>query len=179
MLVTSKICEFVNGNLRVSCSGCQSNKGKRNVVTLYVLGHWVLRLTKRWRQVSSFPGKLDCLCSKKNYYSLQNGSFYAFFRGWPMPRLPVLLLTISTPCLRQQNGLFLPDPTAPGSIPSVPKSLLKKDVVNATEVNQWRCSEESGQWLENVNRTYLVLASGKLVLPKNSPVTLNQQRCPH
>ena len=32
------------------------------------------------------------------------------------------------------------------------------------EVNQRRSSEESGQGLENVNRTLLVLASGKRVL---------------
>ena len=33
-------------------------------------------------------------------------------------------------------------------------------------VNQRRCLEESGQRLENVDRTHLVLASGKLVLQK-------------
>ena len=32
------------------------------------------------------------------------------------------------------------------------------------EVNQQPCLEESAQWLENVDRTNLVLASGKLVL---------------
>ena len=45
-------------------------------------------------------------------------------------------------------------PAAPGSIPSVA----------VAEVNQWRWLEESGQWLENVDRTHLGLASGKLVL---------------
>ena len=34
-------------------------------------------------------------------------------------------------------------------------------------VNQRRCLEESGQRLENVDQTHLVLASGKLVLHKN------------
>ena len=38
--------------------------------------------------------------------------------------------------------------------------------VAATEVNQQRCLEESGQWLENVDCTHLVLASGKLVLQR-------------
>ena len=38
--------------------------------------------------------------------------------------------------------------------------------VAVTEVNQQRCLEESGQWLENVDRTHLVLASGKLVLQR-------------
>ena len=44
-----------------------------------------------------------------------------------------------------------PDPVAPGSIPS-----------NFDEVNQRRCLEESGKWLEN--RTHLVMARGKLVV---------------
>ena len=35
-----------------------------------------------------------------------------------------------------------------------------------TEVNQQRWWEESGQWLENVDRTHLVLASGKPVQQK-------------
>ena len=35
------------------------------------------------------------------------------------------------------------------------------------QVNQRRCLEESGQRLENVDRTHLVLARGKLVLQKN------------
>ena len=35
-----------------------------------------------------------------------------------------------------------------------------------SEVNQWRWLEESGPWLENVDRTHLVLASCKLVLQK-------------
>ena len=50
--------------------------------------------------------------------------------------------------------LFL-DPAAPGLISNIP---------NIAEVNQRRSSEESGQGLENVDRTLLVLASGKLVL---------------
>ena len=41
------------------------------------------------------------------------------------------------------------------------------------KVNQQRCSEESRQWLENVDRTHLVLASGKLVLQKNLQQALN------
>ena len=31
------------------------------------------------------------------------------------------------------------------------------------EVNPRRCLEESEQWLENVDQTHLILASGKLV----------------
>ena len=39
-------------------------------------------------------------------------------------------------------------------------------------VNHRRCLEESGQWLENIDWTHLVLASGKVVLQKrNDSVT--------
>ena len=40
-------------------------------------------------------------------------------------------------------------------------------IVYFAEVYQWRCIEESGLWLKNVDRTHLVLNSGKLVLQKN------------
>ena len=43
---------------------------------------------------------------------------------------------------------------------------LEEKNVNVAEVNQWCWFEESGQQLENVDRTQLVLASGKLVLQK-------------
>ena len=56
---------------------------------------------------------------------------------------------------------------APGLIPSFPKKIQRK-IVNFAEVNQMRWFEESGQWLENADRTYLVLACGKLVLQKNA-----------
>ena len=60
---------------------------------------------------------------------------------------------------------MLPDPAAPGSILRVPEIISEMTkFVAATEVNQQRCLEESGQWLENVDCTHLVLASGKLVL---------------
>ena len=39
-------------------------------------------------------------------------------------------------------------------------------IVDVAEVNQQRCLEESGQWLKNVDRTHLLLASGKLVVQK-------------
>ena len=41
----------------------------------------------------------------------------------------------------------LPDQVAPGSIPSIPKKILRKKIVDAAEVNQLRFLEESGQWL--------------------------------
>ena len=38
--------------------------------------------------------------------------------------------------------------------------------MDVAKVNQWRCFEESDQWLENVDQTHLALASGKLVVRK-------------
>ena len=61
---------------------------------------------------------------------------------------------------------MLPDPAAPGLIFSVPQNFTEENIVNVAEVNQQRCIEESGQWLENVGQTYLVLASGMLELQK-------------
>ena len=39
-------------------------------------------------------------------------------------------------------------------------------IVDVGGVNQWRCLEENEQRLKTVDRTHLVLASGKLVLQK-------------
>ena len=39
-------------------------------------------------------------------------------------------------------------------------------MINVAEVNQQSWSEESGQWLENVDQTHLELVSGKPVLQK-------------
>ena len=41
-------------------------------------------------------------------------------------------------------------------------------MIDVAEVNQQRWSEESGHWLEHVDRIHLVLASGKPVLQKCS-----------
>ena len=52
---------------------------------------------------------------------------------------------------------LLLDPAVPSSIPSIPRNCFqRKKFVDAAKVNQQRCSEESGQWLENVDRTHLV-----------------------
>ena len=40
---------------------------------------------------------------------------------------------------------------------------FRGNIVDVAEVNQWRRYEENGQWLENVDQTHVVLASGKLV----------------
>ena len=53
-----------------------------------------------------------------------------------------------------------------GSFPSIPEIFSEEKNVDVAEVNQQRCLGENRQWLENVDRTHLVLASGKLVLQK-------------
>ena len=61
---------------------------------------------------------------------------------------------------------LLPDPAALGLMPSIPKICSEGKIVDVAEVNQWRCSEESGQWPKNVDQTHPVLVSGKLALQK-------------
>ena len=50
--------------------------------------------------------------------------------------------------------------------PRNPIILAEEKIVDVAEVNQWRCLEESREWIENVDQTHLVLASDKLVLHK-------------
>ena len=50
--------------------------------------------------------------------------------------------------------------------PRIPRILEEEKIVDVAEVNQWRCLEESREWIENVDQTHLVLASDKLVLQK-------------
>ena len=40
------------------------------------------------------------------------------------------------------------------------------EIIDVAEVNQWRCLEESGQWLENADPSHQIVASGKPVLQK-------------
>ena len=54
------------------------------------------------------------------------------------------------------------DPPALGSISNIPQKIYRGKIVYVAEVNQRRCQEERGLWLENVDRTHLVLAGGKL-----------------
>ena len=61
---------------------------------------------------------------------------------------------------------LLPDPAAPGSIPCIPEIISEENIIKVAEVNQRQWLEESGQWLENVDQTNFVLASGKPVLQK-------------
>ena len=53
------------------------------------------------------------------------------------------------------------DPPALGSISDIPQKIFRGKIVDVAEVNQRHCLEESGLWLENVDRTHLVLTSGK------------------
>ena len=48
-------------------------------------------------------------------------------------------------------------------------------MADAALVNQRCCLEKSGQWLENVDQTHLVLASGKLVVQKVSGSKSNRE----
>ena len=73
-------------------------------------------------------------------------------------------LTIERASIAQWLAYLIPHPAAPGSIPSIPDFSFSGKIVNAAEVNQRHCLEESGQWLEIVDRTHLVLVSGKAVL---------------
>ena len=58
--------------------------------------------------------------------------------------------------LAQWLAFLHPDPVVMGSIPSIPKTFSEVKIVDVAEVNQRHCLKESGQWLENLNRTHLV-----------------------
>ena len=68
-----------------------------------------------------------------------------------------------------RGSILASHPAAPGLNPSVPKKFQRKKI-DFAEVNRWRCLEESEQWLENVDPSHLVPASGKPVLQKTSCV---------
>ena len=72
-----------------------------------------------------------------------------------------------TGSIAQGLAYFLPDPVAPGLIPSIHKKYSEEKIVDVSKGNQRRCSEVSVQWLEDVVWTFLVLASGKLELEKD------------
>ena len=75
------------------------------------------------------------------------------------------------------NGYLLPYAVAPGLIPSIHEFFSEEKVVNVAEIKQWRCLKESGQWLENVDRTHIVLASVKLV-PQKGLLNVAECICP-
>ena len=57
-------------------------------------------------------------------------------------------------------------PSCPGFDSQHCWNAFREKMADAALVNQRCCLEKSGQWLENVDQTHLVLASGKLVLQK-------------
>ena len=59
---------------------------------------------------------------------------------------------------------LLPDPAAPVLIPRVPEIFSDNKIFHVAEVYQWCWLEESGLWLENGDRTFVVLTSGKPLL---------------
>ena len=84
---------------------------------------------------------------------------------WSLFLLFLILLYTS---VHLEGGSIAQWTAVQGLIPSIPKNNFSgKNDADVAEVNQQRWFEESGQCLENVDRTHLVLASGKPVLQKN------------
>ena len=64
-------------------------------------------------------------------------------------------------------------PSSPGFDSQHSKNISEEKIIDVAEVNQLHWLEESGQWLENVGQTHLVLASSKPVLQKGDLVTIH------
>ena len=69
--------------------------------------------------------------------------------------------------IAQWFAYLLPDPAAPGLIPSIAKNISEEKIVDVPEAHHQRRLEESGEWLD---RTQLVVLyhSGKLALQKRN-----------
>ena len=76
-------------------------------------------------------------------------------------------LDLTYPKIAQWLAHLLPDPAAQVRFPAS-LNFLEEKSVNFAELNQQRCLEESRQWLENVDRTHLVFAKGKIGLQKDT-----------
>ena len=61
-------------------------------------------------------------------------------------------------------SIFASEPSCLWINSSFPKNISVEKNAGVAEVNQQLCLKESGQWLESVDQTHLVLASGKLVV---------------
>ena len=61
-------------------------------------------------------------------------------------------------CKGKMDSTLALHPAAPGSIPGIP-SFSEEFILDVAEVNRWRWLQERGQWLENVDKTHLNLAS--------------------
>ena len=66
-----------------------------------------------------------------------------------------------------QTSILASHPAARVQFPASPIFFGGK-IIDVAWVNQQRWLEESGQWLENVDQTHVVQASGKSVLKKNN-----------
>ena len=71
--------------------------------------------------------------------------------------------------ITQWLAYLLLDPSTPGLILSAPEFFSEEKTVDVAEIYQRHYFDESGQWLENVDQTHLVLARGELVLQKSFP----------
>ena len=63
-------------------------------------------------------------------------------------------------------------PNSPGFDSQRSQKNFRGKIIDVAEDNQRPWLEESGQWLENVDRTHLDLASGKPVLQKPCRINL-------
>ena len=80
--------------------------------------------------------------------------------------------------IAQLLAYLLPDLAAPGSMPSITQKISEEKIVDVAEVNQWRSSEESGQWLENVDPTYQSSTSKKLII-EHRPLEIKEATLPN
>ena len=58
-------------------------------------------------------------------------------------------------------------PRCPGFDSLGSQKFSEEKIFKVAVVNQWYWLDESGQWLENVERSHVVLVSGKLVLQES------------
>ena len=64
------------------------------------------------------------------------------------------------------GGIHVSSPSSPRLNSQHSLKFSEEKIVYVANVNQQRCFDESGMWLENVDQTLLAPASGKLVLQK-------------
>ena len=97
---------------------------------------------------------------------------HKFIRNFSSPTQRTMTKVLSAKGGLHRGNINAYQPAALGSISSVPKKILRKKLLLLLEVNQRRWLEENGQWLENVDRTHLVLAGSNPVLQKVLLATL-------
>ena len=64
-------------------------------------------------------------------------------------------------------GILAFGPTCPRFDSKHPRISLEEKIIDVAEINPWHCLEESGQWLENLDQTHIMLHSGKPALQSN------------